>query len=456
MSHKKHHYMKKQLLLMLLALPLIGYFACRKSDHQIPVEQIKDPFAREAAQFLEKQLSAEDYASLDFIDYSLMKKSDTEAVGVRFNVKGTKGKKFAVVGKTDKGLIGNWVDVSAMSSESLAQGVLKTSTFSGEQSREVSFVKNKVVKIMTIENKKTVVRSVRYNAKGEQMINTQMSGIVGPDNQDPEDWVWLPTVVVTGYKTNYYSPTFYSLYYYFNQAPSYLYTYSTLDPYASGGGGGYTVEVPPFSFQSDAAVDIERLINCFNQVNSTNATYEIKICADLPDNNAPGYLYNLEFEPGHAFVTLTKRNGAHVVSQSIGFYPVNGKKSIMNEPVTSKIVNDMNHQYNASMTKEINVAGFDAAITMARSLSTNAYDLNDFNCTNFAVQVWNVGTYPGIYLEFPDWYGSNGISQPGQPDVNYGMTPNGLYKELNLMHGTNSSVSIGTFVATGTPGTGCQ
>jgi len=434
--------MKKQLLLMLLALPLIGYLACRKTDQQIPVEQIKDSFARESALFLEKQLSSEDYASLDFTDYGLMKKNENEAIGVRFNVKGTGGKKFAVVGKTDKGLIGNWVDLSGMSSGELTDGILKTSNFTNDTRNEVSFVKNRVVKISSVANNKTIVRSVRYNAKGEQLVSTQMSAITKPDSE--EDWQWLPPVTVVGYKNNYSSPTFYSLYYYFNQAASYLNAFSTQNPYV-GGGGLVFFDVPAIKKVGENTVVLEDMLNCFTTISDLGANYQIVLSADIPNNSNPDDLI-VGDDPGHAFITMIKSNNGLSVTKSFGFYPTQGERwmSIFDQPIMSRIVDDGLHESNASFTINVSSANFLAAQQDAVNYSmTRMYDLNDFNCTDFAIGVFNTGFFggPGDYINVADKLTGSPVT------LNWGTTPGELYKHLQGRSANDSRIQISNTTA---------
>jgi len=444
--------MKKQLFLMLLALPLIGYFACRKTDHQTPLEDVKDPFAKDAAAFVQTQLSSQDYASLDLVNYNLLQKSETETIGVRFNVKGKGGKKFAVVGKTDKGLIGNWVDVSDVKSGKLTEGVLKTSSFTGDVRREVFFAQNRVVKLNTVANNKTTIRSIRYNAQGEQIASTIRAGFVSPDMGDEDGW--LPSVTVNAYL--YSSPiSLYSLFYYFNSNPYYTYTYQTTDPYTYGYGGGGTggstvVEMQAFEFVSGPKTDLAKRMNCFNNVPSdANTTYSLTLYADLPNNTNPEVVA-VGTTPGHAFVKLTKTNGSTSVSQTFGFYPLIGAKSLTFAGVDSKVVNDGSHEYNASITiPNMPESEFNIAKNTALSYANLKYDLNDFNCANFAVGIFNSVQVSGVsQLAIPDQITGAGI--------NYKTTPNGIYKLLKQMKDTNhsmaSNIQTGTLTAPNSDG----
>lgn len=82
------------------------------------------------------------------------------------------------------------------------------------------------------------------------------------------------------------------------------------------------------------------------------------------------------------------------------------------------------------------------AIGYANSMK---YDLNDFNCTDFALNILNFIRPSNNKIIVPDWIG-NTIDHH-----NYGTTPNGLYIALKQMKDNNSSeagnIEIGTFHA---------
>ncbi|WP_423737893.1 hypothetical protein [Chitinophaga caseinilytica] len=430
--------MKKFVLLPLIALVLVTYFACTKNEAPFTPESFKDPFVSEAANFVKGQVSTSEFESLDLQGYSLMKKNEKEVIGVRFNVKGKDGKQFAVVGKTASGLTGNWVDVSELDANASKNGTLATRSFSGDKRSNVSFTEGRVTKVNSTVNGKSKTTVLRYGPNGERLKTSTGARISGPDS---EEGIWLPEVTVYGYYNNY-SVSYFSLFYYFNQSPSYTYTYQTTDPYiygyGGGGGGGSStavVELAPVEILSGPSVDLNKRINCFGNV-PTNAstTYSMTVYTDIPeDGNPTTVLYGTN--PGHAFVTLTKTNGSTSVSQTFGFYPANGLKSITFDNVTSKIVNDASHEYNAKITiPSMTEAQFNNATSTALTKSGNSYDLNDYNCTDYAVDIFNSVSVPGFSpLSIPDHVAPAG--------VNYKTTPGGLYKALNQLKTAGGSMA---------------
>jgi len=203
-----------------------------------------------------------------------------------------------------------------------------------------------------------------------------------------------------------------------------------------------------FTIVSDPAIDLAKYFKCFDNIPDAGATYTVKLCADLPSNNNPDNLINNSLEPGHSFITMTKTNGNNSVTQSFGFYPVPKYVSALMIPVSSKIVDNGSsgneHEYNASIeAKNISQQDFKSLQNIALSRANlMKYDLNDYNCTTYALDVFNFINQSNPVV-VPDWLGSGGNTPGG---FNYKKTPNGLYKALNAMT-NNPNVSVGKFQA---------
>lgn len=102
----------------------------------------------------------------------------------------------------------------------------------------------------------------------------------------------------------------------------------------------------------------------------------------------------------------------------------------------SKINDNGSHDYDAKITMEIDESSFDAAMIQALYLAGhNSYDINDYNCTNYAIEVFNTVRDSSSEISIPDWtWGPK----------NFGQTPNGLYKEMAEMKANgDNSVEIG-------------
>ena len=214
-----------------------------------------------------------------------------------------------------------------------------------------------------------------------------------------------------------------------------------------GGGGGWVpieeeeATFAEFNYSSSPAIDLQKFFNCFNNIPDAGATYSIKICADLPRNCCPGSPTDINFTPGHVFITLTKKNGAQSITQSFGFYPQNGPLSTTMAAVSSKMVDDGSHEYNASLSMSISNIDFNAVKNLALSNSTLLYDLNDYNCTDYALECFN------IVRPSPQQITIDPL--PGWGIIN--STPNMLYvklKEMKLSNGPEAAnIELGVLAA---------
>jgi hypothetical protein len=199
-----------------------------------------------------------------------------------------------------------------------------------------------------------------------------------------------------------------------------------------------------FLFDTLPGIDLARYFKCFTYIPDQGATYSVTVCADLPVDNNSGALLTTNLHPGHAFLILTKTNGIFSLSQSFGFYPQNSLSSAFKAFVSSKIGDDgvASHEYDASIAMpSISKLDFQTVENMAVNLANSQqYSLYNYNCTNYALQVYN-----SIRVNNPitvsDWIGS-------YTGINFGSTPNGLYETLVSMktlfpNANNPNITVG-------------
>lgn len=144
--------------------------------------------------------------------------------------------------------------------------------------------------------------------------------------------------------------------------------------------------------ESEPAIDINKIFKCFDAIPDAGATYEVTINADLPVNGKPDRALNIGLSPGHSFITIRKKNGASTVTKSYGFYPAGGTKSIVDPYgyVSSKIVNNSQHELNSSITKSVTQAQFNTIkSTSIVNAATKNYSICLFNCTDYALAAFN-------------------------------------------------------------------
>lgn len=146
------------------------------------------------------------------------------------------------------------------------------------------------------------------------------------------------------------------------------------------------VDIP----ENKIPVNPKSMVDCFGTISNIGAKYSISIASNIPVDGRPEQVIN-GFNGGHVFLTLTKSNSlGQNISQVIGFYPVNSILSGTTINVPSMIVNDENHKFNAIFTlNNISSTNFQSAMNTVLDLSNNNYNLLDFNCTDFALGVFN-------------------------------------------------------------------
>ena len=172
---------------------------------------------------------------------------------------------------------------------------------------------------------------------------------------------------------------------------------------AGNNGWEYTPILHIDENDDDPFIDLQKLINCFNQVPDLGATYSIKLCTDIPIDFFPDAPFNVSGSPGHTFLTLTKTNGSQTVSQSMGFYPTS--KSLNSVPGGFKdngIAGD-GHRYNASIIiANASSFSFNTVIQYILAHQNDNYNLAQNNCTNMVVSAFNSIINPPIIMQpFP-------------------------------------------------------
>jgi hypothetical protein len=213
---------------------------------------------------------------------------------------------------------------------------------------------------------------------------------------------------------------------------------------SEGGGSIEVIEVEADDSETKDSVNARKMVDCFDIIPNNGATYSVKINADIPVNSAPNLLFNLKgFTPGHVFITLTKNGlNGEKINQSIGFYPENGFKSIVNPDdfVKGKIVNDGNlgseREYNASYTVSATNEQFGNIINRLKNISSLDYSLANGNCAHFAISLFN---------EVDPFFSSQVITYPFGGTMMYlTATPLGVYNTLqNYKNNNIPNVEVG-------------
>lgn len=457
--------------LLLIPFAALFFLACNKN---IESENSRSNYSNNIKAGLKDSLSERDYANLDFAKSAVTKK-DNESSFFRVPFIGKKiSEEFVLLytnngGKILKGLIVNLRQRAA--------------------TNDTKYVYNGTIKISYLNRTPKLISEITNGYVTALHHRTAMRMMdVQPSAPEP---VILPEVIVTCYITSggslssynsinlgslfgasyggssgYYSSGYYSSMdgtggggsgnggYYGN---SYDESYSDQEYPSHGGRHGDFVEDEPelvdFEFVENLSpIDITKYIKCFSNIPDQGSTCSIEIFTDIPVDDNSHKLFNWRTQsPGHTFLQIKKINGNLSATENIGFYPVEGWKTLLTTaPVEGKFVDNSEHEFNASLkmnlTPEELKKTLDKMVYLSRFVK---YDIDEFNCTDFALKVFNA-TRISNPLEIPKY------DIPGGTAINGTNTPQGLYKELKSMQQqgteTNNITIPGTktFVAAAT------
>ena len=314
----------------------------------------------------------------------------------------------------------------------------------------------------TIYNGGIIIRSLKGKVLVDSRINNGFIEAFHPNlsalqrtasSLDP--YSTLPEVVVVAYRSSggiSYGDFMYIQGIFGGGFGGYSNYYSSVDGYADftneggggysgGGGGGSSYIDPPIlidfeSQQANPGIDLQKFINCFSAIPDAGSTCTIEILSDLPVDNDPNKLFNFDSEsPGHVFLQIRKSNGPQSVLQNIGFYPeTNWKAMLTPAPVKGKFVDNGRHEFNASLKMSLTPAQLRTTFTHMQSLANFIrYDIDEYNCTDFALEVFNYVRHPANKIEIPKYDIPGGMASAGTS------TPQGLFNKLKSMQQSGST-----------------
>jgi hypothetical protein len=188
---------------------------------------------------------------------------------------------------------------------------------------------------------------------------------------------------------------------------------------------------------NDPFIDLRSFLDCFGTIQTNDFTYSLTIYIEEPVPGS-GLSSSITGNVGHTCIGLTKTdksNPASSITQIIGFYPVDGKKSLSLSPVESQMHNngdgdpDRRTSFTISSTYEIGPDAFGAAVQAAEELSAQPYDLDDNNCTDY---VLNIMSRAGV----------NVPQNKGEIMVSTGHNPGQLGHDLRILKQTDPNAYI--------------
>lgn len=194
-------------------------------------------------------------------------------------------------------------------------------------------------------------------------------------------------------------------------------------PASGGTGTAPTMQVDYESPESKEAIDMTKYLKCFGSTQPASADYTVTICVDLPVDADPSKFFNWsDASPGHTFIELYKNGDGGLVQQNVGFYPNTSWKTLVGpDKIASKIADDAGHEYQAKYTIAVTGAQFQQAMNAAQAYSTHDYNVAEFNCADFALQVFQAA---GGNLSVPQY------QITGFPSGDGSNTPEGVYQAI--------------------------
>jgi len=205
---------------------------------------------------------------------------------------------------------------------------------------------------------------------------------------------------------------------------------------AADGNAGVTVDetmlVDLDTYVDHPAIDLGQYLKCFDGIADAGAACEVGIYSDVPVDSDPNKIFDFSTgSPGHTFIQIkkTSADGTRSVVQNIGFYPKIGfKTGLSNAPVDAKFVDDGNHEFNAGYTKSLTPDEFKSVLAEILYLKNIQYDIDNFNCTDWALDVFNKQGY-GLDIPLYDI--------PGNVPSTGTSMPQGVYNKLAEMKRNN-------------------
>lgn len=421
----------KTLNILTIAM-LMFFFSCKKELLNNVANNLNsdENFVTTIQQILKDSLSSTDYNSIDFGKLFKSRILKSDFFYVRIGIKNESiATDFLLLKSDSLGTINSGKIIHLDRDQTFLQ---KDATFKGQ---------------FTISTLNRQNRKILNTTTGKQKVPSNTNSLL-VEAEAPAGTQYLPEVVVTTHTSK--DDNGVDWYWYDGLYDSDAgagggvgYTYGSASGSSGGGGSSYhgTVDeddiiVVEVESSDNEPIKAEEYIKCFSTISDIKATYQISILSDVPVDSDPSIIFNPNTgSPGHSFLQLTKTSGTQSVTQNIGFYPAVGWKSVTGYSVDGKLVDNAYHEYNAELTMSVDASKFQAALNKMTSLSGSDYNIETFNCTDFALGVFNSAT--SVPLIIPQ------VFIPGS--TGYSATPQGLYSAIkslsdshNTSHGTTS------------------
>lgn len=410
-------------LILLFSFATLLVWSCQKD-----LKPVTDDYHEKVRKGLQESLHITDFKALDF---SKAGRSSVDSAGLyflRIPFKGKKGNEDFVwvktnkTGQIEKGRIihleGKITESNRLNVKVLSwNGKIAYHSLDRRKTFESPVENGYITALHQLNRLRTTSHAPEENVLPEIIITYTRSSGANGYSWSPWFMLQIPPWDGSGSGGGYYSD------------------FSDGGGYTGGGGGGSSIPKPVIQVDLETQdeqdpIDIEKFINCFTAIPDAGASCSIEIFADIPVDSDPNKIFNFTSRsPGHTFLNIRKSNGSKSVSQNIGFYPKLGWKSILTTaPIDGKFVNNSQHEFNCGFKLTITPAQLQAAINEMLRSKHYKYDIDNYNCTDWALDVFNAA---GGNLQIPLY------DIPGNTMSMGSRMPNGIYHKLQQMK-TNS------------------
>lgn len=196
-----------------------------------------------------------------------------------------------------------------------------------------------------------------------------------------------------------------------------------------GGGGGASEAQIVIAGPANVITNLKDYLKCFNL--AIGATFTIYV--DQPTANSSSSWSGAPNDPdvGHTFIAIQQGD----IRRVFGYYPRTNVNPVTSPSDPSAFGNDQGHTFDVAVSVPINASQLQTIINSSVNSSTSTYNLNSFNCTDFAIKMANLA---GLNLQdsYGTWPGGGG-SNPGQ----LGQNIRGMVLPPNAVRQTTSTNS---------------
>ena len=367
---------------------ILIFFGCKK-ENNTPINQLsQNSFFDSSVQYLKSQLTSEDFAKLNLANKRVLRYKGKN-IGVQIFEKNESLKKYLLLKNDDTSYSANWIDMSGLkgSENSFQNGTVTLESINNETQIDLEVKNNEIIEVVKTD-KNLLQRQVTYYNPSDKNYDYY--------SREEEEAVELPDIII-----NWSGPggDFMSLYWLFNQDSESEGMY--IQGGTGGGGGGGTsaggndgvnsqdnvTAAPTFNSPTHPISDVKNELRCFTNTASSSYSISVNVNQASPGTRDVFDPFS-SFPAGHTFLTLEQYNtdGSSII-RNLGFYPKFTSKP--GDPLTiATFGDDSNTPYDISIKISVSSSDF---ITVINNLESQPliYDLNNFNCTNSAMDALN-------------------------------------------------------------------